>query len=160
MDCQSCGQRQMCIRDSLNALLPGGEDCTWGGVGFPAQNSLIDLESLSRQLRGGAGPGNQTPDLAVDLPGGAVPVDGGHVPGEHGGIGLLGRILRCTAGSSITQSLHRFGQGLGSQLRQPCGQRLGVLLFPNGCGLLQDHISGIQLLGHIHDGHARFRFPV
>ena len=58
------------------------------------------------------------------------------------------------------QPLHRLGQRIRSQCRQPHRQRLRVLIGVNGRLAAEDHIPGIQFLGHIHDGNTRDAVPI
>lgn len=144
----------------LDALLPGGEHCTGRRAGLFAGGGAVDLEPLPCQLAGRAGPGNQSPDLTVDLPGGAGPVDGGHLFCQHGGVGLTALILGCPGGCAVSDGRHRLAEGLCPQVRQAHRQGLGVLVRADGSLLLQDHVPCVQLLRHIHDGDAGSLLPV
>ncbi|CAN4049048.1 Lipoprotein, partial [Dysosmobacter welbionis] len=142
------------------ALLPGGEHCTGRRAGLFAGGGAVDLEPLPCQIAGRAGPGNQSPDLTVDLPGGAGPVDGGHLFCQHGGVGLTALILGCPGGCAVSDGRHRLAEGLCPQVRQAHRQGLGVLVRADGSLLLQDHVPCVQLLRHIHDGDAGSLLPV
>ena len=90
----------------------------------------------------------------MDMPGGLCPVDDAHVLGEHGGVGIGAVILNRAVSGSGTKLFHSFGQRLGPQLRQPRRQRLGILLGVNIGFQHMQNVPGVQLPGHVHDGHA------
>ena len=69
-------------------------------------------------------------------------------------------ILRQPDGGAVMQPFHRFGQCVRPQCRQPRRQHLRVLIGVDGRLAAEDHISGVQLLGHIHDGDAGDAVPI
>ena len=144
----------------LDPLLASGEN----GAGCLGAGSTgggaVDLKGRPGQLRRGAGPGLQAPDLTVDGPGAAAPVDGREFLAEHGRVGHLGLVLGRADGSTIRQGRNGLGERLGTQLRQPVPERGQILLGADGGPGHPEHVAGVQRLGYIHDGHAGLRLVI
>ena len=90
----------------------------------------------------------------------AAPVHGGELPAQHGGQGGLAVLLGGACGCSGGNVRHHVHQQLRSQHRQAVMKSYHSLVGINGGGGLGDDVAGIQIVGHVHDGHAGFAVPI